>query len=301
MQAQNTLDRRILARRLLAGPAVLAAVVALAALAGCDSDSPPCQCPAEAVINCGHRGTGVNRPENPFPENTLPSFEQAVTEGAEMVELDVQHTADGVLVVMHDETVSRTTDGTACLGDLTFEQVRALDAAFGTSLEGTGVVVPTLEEVMADVDVPINVEIKIHDGGECPPSDRDALAADVVAAIAADQVDRTIMVSSFDLDVLLAVQALDDTVELGYLTLVSTDADTAASHGFASLNVLGGLLTVDDVAAIRDLGLGVAVWTIDDPDLMADLASYGISMLITDDPDVFAQVRADACRAACGD
>lgn len=285
----------------LLAAAVLPAATALAALSGCDQEPAPCQCPVERVINCGHRGTGVKGPDNPYPENTLPSFEQAETEGADMVELDVQHTADGHLVVMHDDTVSRTTDGTACLGDLTFAEVRALDAAHGTPLEGTGVVVPTLEEVIDDVTVPINIEIKIHDDGACPPSDRAALAADVVSALHADPLDRTMMVSSFDLDVLLAVQALDDTIPLGYLTLVAVDADVAVTHGFASLNVLGGLLTAEDVADIRDQGLDVSVWTIDDPDLMADLASFGVTMLITDDPDVFAQVRADLCVAACGE
>lgn len=267
---------------------------------GCGDDDGDCQCPADDVINCGHRGTGTSRQGNPFPENTIPSFEQAVLEGADMVELDVQHSADGALVVIHDDTVNRTTDATGCVGDLSLDALGALDAARGTTLEGTGVTIPTLQEVFDALEVHVNVEIKIGDRAECPASSREALAEDVVAAIHADPKDRRLVVSSFDLDVLLEVQARDPSIHLGYITLVPTDAALAETHGFAALNVLGNLLDGDDVSGILDRGLEVNVWTINDGDLMESLFSWGVSMIITDAPDLFTTQREAFCATWCG-
>ncbi len=83
-----------------------------------------------------HRGGPVYQ-----PENTLPAFFQAIEDGADWIELDVQRTIDGVLVVIHDETVDRTTNGNGKVGELPFEEIRALDA-------GNGAQVPTFEEVI---------------------------------------------------------------------------------------------------------------------------------------------------------
>src|SRR5215216_2099277 len=83
-----------------------------------------------------HRGGPTNA-----PENTLAAFRNAITQGADWLEFDVQMTKDGALVVIHDETVDRTTDGTGAVHDLTLEQIRSLDA-------GQGEKVPTFEEVL---------------------------------------------------------------------------------------------------------------------------------------------------------
>jgi glycerophosphoryl diester phosphodiesterase len=93
--------------------------------------------PAGPVQVIAHRGGPVHA-----PENTLAAFRTAIDQGAAWLEFDVQMTRDGALVVIHDETVDRTTDGTGALRDLTLAQVRALDA-------GGGERVPTLEEVVA--------------------------------------------------------------------------------------------------------------------------------------------------------
>ncbi len=266
----------------------------------CGDDDGACSCPADPVINCGHRGTGSNDADNPFPENTLPSFEQAELEGADMVELDVQRSADGALVVMHDDTVDRTTDGTGCVQDLTLTELQGLDAAVGTSLEGTGVTVPTLQEVLDAVTVDVNVEIKINDTAACPASDRAALASDLAATLGADTGDRRVVVSSFDLDVLLELQALDPGRSVGYLSLLPSDASVAADEGLDALNVLGGLLNEQDVALIRDAGLDVNVWTVNDPADMERLFGYGVNMIITDEPDQLAATRQTYCEAYCG-
>jgi len=84
-----------------------------------------------------HRGGRVYE-----PENTIAAFQHAIDTGADWIEFDVQQTKDGKLVVIHDETVDRTTDGTGRVEDMTFEQIRVLDA-------GNGEQIPTFEEIIA--------------------------------------------------------------------------------------------------------------------------------------------------------
>jgi glycerophosphoryl diester phosphodiesterase len=217
-----------------------------------------------------------------------------------MIELDVQHSADGALVVLHDDTVDRTTDGTGCVGDLELAALQALDAAAGTSLAGTGVTLPTLAEALGAITVDVNVEIKLPGSASCPAADRERLAADVVAAVAADAGARRILVSSFDLDVLKAVQQRDPALYLGYLTLLIDDAAVAAAEGFAAVHLIGGLYAIDDLAALGDLGIDVNVWTVDEAALMRDLFGAGVSVIITDEPDLLEATRAAYCTELCG-
>ena len=109
--------------------------------------------PAQGL--CSHRGVNST-----FPENTLPAFSEAVRLGAEQIEFDVCRTADGRLVVMHDATVDRTTDGTGAVSDLTFDQLRKLDAGIKKDPQFAGTKVPTFEEVIELL--PENVWINIH-------------------------------------------------------------------------------------------------------------------------------------------
>ncbi len=93
---------------------------------------------------CAHRGV-----MSTHPENTLPAFEEAVRLGAHMIEFDVQLTRDGALVLMHDPTVDRTTDGKGKVSDLTFEEVRKLDAGVRKDARFAGTRMPTFEETLA--------------------------------------------------------------------------------------------------------------------------------------------------------
>src|SRR5690606_12553784 len=95
------------------------------------------------VDNVAHRGaTGY------APENTIASFDLAVDMKADYIEIDVQRSKDGKLVLIHDTTVDRTTDGTGKVGDLTFEQLRTLDAGSWKGKQFTGEPIPTFEEIL---------------------------------------------------------------------------------------------------------------------------------------------------------
>ncbi len=104
---------------------------------------------------CAHRGD-----QGAAPENTVPAFVAAAQAGAQQVELDVQKTKDGKLVIMHDLTVDRTTDGKGKVKELTFDEIRALDAGIKRGPQFKGTKVPTLEEALDSL--PDNIWINVH-------------------------------------------------------------------------------------------------------------------------------------------
>lgn len=120
---------------------------------------------------CAHRGC-----LDTHPENTLPAFRQAIHLGAQMIEFDIQLTKDSVLVIMHDETVDRTTNGTGKVSDLTLAEIRRLDAGTKKGTQFAGTPVPTFEETLAIM--PRNVWLNCHlKGGQAVGEAAAALVA----------------------------------------------------------------------------------------------------------------------------
>ena len=104
---------------------------------------------------CAHRGENARH-----PENTLPAFREALRLGAQQIEFDICRTKDGQLVVMHDATVNRTSNGEGLVSELTFEQIRELDAGIKKEVKFAGTKVPTFEEVINLL--PENIWINVH-------------------------------------------------------------------------------------------------------------------------------------------
>ena len=113
---------------------------------------------------CAHRGDNFCA-----PENTLPAFELAITKGAHQIEFDLRVTRDDQLVVIHDETVDRTTNGTGAIADLPFEHVRALDAGGWKGPQFAGTQIPTFAEVLALVPPGLLVNCQLYLNPEYVP------------------------------------------------------------------------------------------------------------------------------------
>ena len=108
----------------------------------------------QATDACAHRGDVAAA-----PENTIPAFVSAVKKGAGMIEFDVQLSKDGHLVIMHDTSVDRTTNGKGRVSDLTFQELRALDAGGWFDPSFTNTQIPTLEEALNSIPTTIQNEI----------------------------------------------------------------------------------------------------------------------------------------------
>ncbi len=237
----------------------------------------------------GHRGAaGV------APENTMLSFRTAIEAGADVLEMDVHATRDGRIVVLHDPTVDRTTDGTGEVRSLSWEGLGRLDASarFAPAPGETGVTfqgplrVPLFEEVLqAFPDALINVEIKQLD----PPIeeamltliDRHGARDRILLAAEHAVIARRIRAVAGDM---LGGMSAEDVY--GFLTSLDDPGYRPPAHALQVPTTFGDMVIVNEqtIARAHALGMEVHVWTIDDPAEMTRLLDLGVDGLITNVP-----------------
>ncbi len=256
--------------------------------------------PTNWSVNFAHRGGAKIA-----PENTITGFHEGLRVGAGVLELDVHSTADGHLVVIHDETVDRTTDGTGAIREMTLSEAKRLDAGYRFTPDegrtypyrGEGVEIPTLEEVYSEFsEVPINVEIK---------GDRAGIEEAVWRTIeGAGAEERTIVVSENTNTIRRfreasggRVATASSNVELisfWFLNRLRLSGLTrpayAAIQGPETYKGLLRIVTPGLIRAAHERGLRVDVWTIDDEPAMRRLLGFGVDGIMTDRPDVLARV-----------
>lgn len=239
--------------------------------------------------NLGHRGDAGGH-----PENTLAAFRAAVEAGAGGLELDVRLTRDGHLVVMHDATVDRTTDGFGAVAGMTLAQVRRLDVG-GDGRPDEGV--PTLRKVLATFPrTYINIDIK----------DARLPGAEVVALDVLREAGATgrVLVASASYGVLRRFRKLGGVqcntgasrLEIGVfygLSLLRLERLLRPAYVALQVPVDYGslrLVTPRFVRAAHSRGVRVDVWTINDPAQMRRLLDLGVDAIITDRPEELAKV-----------
>lgn len=276
--------------------------VVIGILAGWLLLAPPVQSPeflaSPPVTIIAHRGASGHA-----PENTLVAFHRAVEMAADVLEVDLQLTADGRLVAIHDDTVDRTTNGSGAVLDLSLAELKALDAGYRFEaaagefpFRGAGLTVPTLEEVLeAFPTTALNLEMKSPAG----PPIADALAAILRLYQAEDRV----LVASFDAEILGRFRELmpgvptslaENEVRTFYFLQRAFLDRWYRSPGVAMQvpERAGGIhvVTGSFIAAARRLGLRVHVWTVNDPGDMRRLVDLGVDGIITAYPDRLAAV-----------
>lgn len=221
-----------------------------------------------------HRGASAVE-----PENTLEAFRVARELGADGVELDVRHSADGVLVLLHDPVLP---DG------------RVVADANRSELPSS---VPDLGQAL-DVCAGMIVNIELKNIPDQPGFDETCRLADDVVGLLAERGRRDrVLVSSFHLATIDRVLAIDPEVSTAFLTFIAPSAADgvrlAHQRGHGALNP--HVATVDEalVVAARERGLAVNAWTVDDPEAAVRLAALGVDGIVTNVPDVIR----DALRA----
>ncbi len=224
-----------------------------------------------------HRGDSTNA-----PENTLAAFRAAVALGAQWIELDVHPTSDGALVVIHDDTVDRTTNGSGAVRDLTLDEVRRLNAGAWFGAEFAGEPVPTLAEVfelVAPTATRLNIEIKSSPPGLDVPRA-------VVELLRRFGKEREYVVSSFDLPALLEVRAMAPEVTLALIGHGPEILPLAQRHHLPWIHAYHATLDAGIVNEAHAHGIRVNVWTVDDPDALGMWAELGLDKLCTNRPAV---------------
>jgi len=228
-----------------------------------------------------HRGASAYA-----PENTMAAFHMAHSMGAHGVELDVQLTMDGKLVVIHDHILERTSNGQGMVKDHTLAQLRQLDFGGWFSPAFAGEQIPTLHEVLAFIvesGMEINIELKT-----CSLEYDKRIAAHTVEMVQSfNLLDKTI-ISSFDHRSVLDALERDTRIKIGllYSANLIDPGDYACKLGAQCIHPHYAYI---DEAAIENCGkngIAINVWTVDDVAVARQLRGIGTSVLITNKPDI---------------
>ena len=225
------------------------------------------------------------------PENTLPAFEQALQKGADGVELDAKLTADGHVIVIHDSSVDRTTDGKGRVASFTLEAIRKLDAGKWFDQKFADIKVPLLEEVFETVgkDKMINIELTNYYF-----TPRDGLALKVCELIKRHNNQRQILFSSyFPSNLKIAAQTLPE-VPRGLLAMRGALGLWARSFGFMfgdyqALHPHISNTSREQIQRAHRLNRRVHVWTANTPAEIIQLKEWGVDGIITDDSQMAAR------------
>jgi glycerophosphoryl diester phosphodiesterase len=222
------------------------------------------------------------------PENTLPAFQQAIQKGADGVELDAKLTADGHVIVIHDSTVDRTTDGKGRVASFTLEAIRKLDAGKWFNEKFSGTKVPLLEEVFETVgrDKLINIELTNYYS-----TPRDGLVLKVCELIKRHNNQGQILFSSyFPSNLKIAAQTLPE-VPRGLLAMRGLLGLWARSFGFMfgdyqALHPHISNTSREQIQRAHRLKRRVHVWTANTPDEINRLKEWDMDGILTDDPQM---------------
>ena len=233
------------------------------------------------MLKIGHRGA-----KGYEPENTFISFQKALDMQVDGIELDVHLSADGEIIVIHDETIDRTTNGKGFVNALSLRELKAFringehNPRLLVELEQQ---IPTLKEVfdLVNQDCFINIELKSYE------------ATDKVVSLIEKYVTKKgwkydrFLVSSFDWNALQQVTFLNDKIPIGVLT--ETDLDLALAFAkfiqAKSIHPYFHLLTKENTAQMQQKGLLVFPWTINELEDIKKIKSFNVDGIISDFPD----------------
>ena len=223
------------------------------------------------------------------PENTIAAFSKAMEVGARWFEFDVDAAGDGTLIVIHDDTLDRTTTGSGSYYQLGYSDIRRLDAGRWFSDTYRFERIPEAADALAFAhaqQMGVNLEIKPCSGGARL---RERLIEALSVTLRGEKVPSRLIVSSFDHELLRAFHEACPTVTLGWLIERASDEwrEDASSLGVSAIHpgVVG--LTREDVSGMREAGFDVNVWTVNDVEQARELASWGVTGIFTDRPQDF--------------
>lgn len=219
----------------------------------------------------GHRGAaGIE------PENTILSIKKALELKVDRVEIDVHLTKDNQLVVIHDATVDRTTNGSGQVKNFTFEQIRQLDA-------GKGEKIPTLQEVIDTVKGKCLLQIELKAPNTAKP---------VVDQVKANKLQKDSVITSFHHEFLNEVKALDSDIRVGALFSQPTEdaSERAKKLGAEAAHINFRHINEATILKAHQLGLEVRVWNPDTAEEMQRMIALKVDGIGTNRPDILVKL-----------
>ncbi|GAA2007590.1 glycerophosphodiester phosphodiesterase [Brevibacterium samyangense] len=257
------------------------------------------------IVKVAHRGASFEA-----PENTRTAFRRAIEQGADLIETDVHRTADGVLVLVHDDTLERTTNvrevfpgrTSYAVADFTWDELQQLDAGSWKGTEFAGERIPSLAQfldLLQGCRTGLLLEVK-------DPTLYPGMAADLVAVLEASEqfvepalVSGKLIVQSFHWDFVREFHALMPAVPVGYLALPEWEPHAEDAAWLATYNPYYRAASPELMERVHELGMRSFPWTVNEPEEMHAVLDAGADGIITDKPLVLEQVvREREARAA---
>lgn len=223
---------------------------------------------------CAHRGDNVNAPDNSYE-----AFELAVSEGLPWIEIDVQITADGVVVAEHDQTLKRRFGVNRPVAEMTYDELMEYEAVSSTGGDYQHVHIATLESVLLlakENNRLVQVETK-------PSEKRPGLEEEVLRLIEETGMHDSVMIISLYSDSIAKVKELDPEIPTAHAVMMTWTVYTEVEDA-DHLSAEVGTVTPELVHALHEAGMKVFCWTADDPDGIQYLVSCGVDVIGTDDP-----------------
>lgn len=226
----------------------------------------------------GHRGAAGS-----YPENTMVSFEAAWRDGADGIELDVQMTRDNVLVVIHDETINRTTDGVGLVKQFTYQELLKLNAAHQFKKKMGFVPIPTLQEVYdwaIHNELVLNVELK---NGVI---DYYGLEERVINLTRTYGYEKRVILSSFHHESMRKCHHLAEDIETALIStrIMNNPVKYLNAFGAKALHTNYKHLKEKPVLELLESDLELRVYTVNTDDVISDMYALGVDSIITDYP-----------------
>lgn len=241
-----------------------------------------------------HRGASGHA-----PETTLASYRLALTMKVDFLELDVQMSSDGQLVAIHDTLLDRTTDAKGAVGEMTLQELKALDAGswFNRSFpekarpEFAGEKIPTLQEI---IDLARDSSARLYIETKNPELYPPEFEAKLIELIRRNGFSNRVVIQSFNARSIEKVKELDPSF-LTALLVSDKEIDpveATARSGAGELAINFKLLTSEVVRRAREKGLAVTVWTVNEEQDLKRMIELGVNRIITDYPDRLARILA---------
>ncbi len=235
------------------------------------------------VDNIAHRGaTGY------APENTIAAFDKAIEMKADYIEMDIQRTKDGELVIIHDTSVDRTTDGTGYIKDLTSTQLRDLDAGSWKGEEFAGEKIPTFDEILDKYHGKIGILLELK-APELYPGIEESIAQELKDRNLDKPQNEKMIIQSFNFESMKKMNTLLPNVPIGVLTGSKAHTTPQALEEFSSyadyFNPSYGLITEDLVNQVHSQGMKISSWTVRSQESADFLLEMKVDGIITDYPD----------------
>lgn len=234
--------------------------------------------------NFGHRGFSGK-----YPENTMLAFQKAYEAGCDGIELDVHFTKDNVMVIIHDEDIKRTTNGSGLVKDFTFEELRKFDASASFTGQYGFNPIPSFEEYVAwvkDLDIITNIEIKngvyYYEG----------LEEALIDIVRKNHLEDRIIFSSFNNASVMKCKRLAPEIKCGFLMdgCIGNANGYAKSMGIECVHPDWHKLTDEEIKACHERGVEINTWTVNEEADIRHMAEMGVEGIISNYPDLCGKV-----------